>query len=200
MNERQGGADSEQYDSGQARGGDRDLRHAEQAVAVDQQAHHELAGDQDPDRRGRPDPRLGERDGEDHGQPHHAAQPHPRRRPERAAEPTEAGSRDEQDREREQQLHACRERQRLDDADAATEAAHHRHLHGAGEAGQDGERDGGRGHYAAFGSFCQRANLLPSVSTQLANQPCVGTGCLASAVPPSSRTFAAEASMSSVEK
>ena len=43
---------------------DRDLVDAEEAEAVDHRAHHELAGDQDPDRRRRADPRLGERDRE----------------------------------------------------------------------------------------------------------------------------------------
>ena len=55
-------------------------------------------------------------------------------------------------------------------------------------------------HHAADVSPCQRWNSLPSLSAQAANQPCVGTGVLSAAVPPSSRTLAHEASMSSVAK
>ena len=59
---------------------------------------------------------------------------------------------------------------------------------------------GARVAYPAAGSNCQRWNALPSLSEQAANQPCVGTGSLSSAVPSSSRTFAIEASMSSVAR
>ena len=87
--------------------------------AVDHRAHHELAGDQDPDRRRRADPRLGERDRADDGQAHQAADPHPRRRAERVAQPADpAAARRRADRRRESsELHAGRERERLEDAD-----------------------------------------------------------------------------------
>ena len=104
-----------------------------------------------------------------------------------------------EDREREDELDAGREGQRLDHADAAAEPSHHRDLNRAREPGEDRQCDCRRGH-AAFVSFCQRLKLLPSVSLHAANQPCVGTGCLSSAEPPSSRTFATEASMSSVSR
>jgi hypothetical protein len=54
--------------------------------------------------------------------------------------------------------------------------------------------------YAAAESDCQRWNAFPSLSWQAANQPWPGTGALLSASPPSSRTFADDASMSSVAK
>ena len=63
--ERQRRADAEQADAERARPRDRDLVDAEQPEPVDHGAHHELARDQDPDRRRRADPRLRERDRED---------------------------------------------------------------------------------------------------------------------------------------
>src|SRR5262249_58795534 len=91
----------------------------------------------------------------------------------------------------------CRERERREDADAAAEAAHDRDLHRSGEARQDRQGDRERCQ-AAFESPCQRLKGFPSVSLQAANQPWVGTGCLSSAVPPSSRTLAIDASLAGV--
>ncbi len=54
--------------------------------------------------------------------------------------------------------------------------------------------------YAADSSPCHRLNAFPSVSLQAANQPWPGTGVLSPAWPPSSPTFASDASMSSVSK
>jgi hypothetical protein len=51
-----------------------------------------------------------------------------------------------------------------------------------------------------LGSFWKSENLLPSVSTHAANQPWLGIGILSSDFPPRSRTWAMEASMSSVSK
>ena len=68
-----------------------------------------------------------------------------------------------QDRQSEHELDAGREGERLEDADTAAEAPHHRNLHRAREPGQYRQRDRGRRH-AAFGSACQRLKLLPSVS------------------------------------
>ena len=58
----------------------------------------------------------------------------------------------------------------------------------------------GVGGYAADSSPCQRLNAFPSESLQPANQPWPGTGILSPASPPSSRTFASDASMSGVSK
>ena len=61
--------------------------------------------------------------------------------------------------------------------------------------------DSSAGRYCpADESFCQRPKTVPSVSLQRLNQPMAGTGALSSAWPPSSRTFASVASMSSVSK
>jgi hypothetical protein len=52
----------------------------------------------------------------------------------------------------------------------------------------------------AEGSVCQRPNSFPDGSVQCTNQPIDGTGILSPASPPSSRTRAAPASMSSTSK
>ena len=52
----------------------------------------------------------------------------------------------------------------------------------------------------ADGSVCQRPNSLPSGSVQVANQPMLGTGIPSAASPPSSRTRATPALMSSTSK
>ena len=53
---------------------------------------------------------------------------------------------------------------------------------------------------ATDSSLWNRLNGLPSLSLQRANQPTCGIGCLSPASPPSSRTFAMSASMSSLPK
>ena len=103
--------------------------------------------------------------------------------------------------------HASRTMSRLDLGEPAVLDGDGRRLPGrlgvrrAGRDQQRAERDRDRpAHvpYPAAGSDCQSENAVPSLSVQAANQPCVGTGDFSSAVPPSSRTFAIEASMSSV--
>src|SRR5439155_1345456 len=79
-----------------------------------------------------------ERDREDDEQPHRAADPHPRRRAEGLADPARPAGEQEQ-RRREQELDAGRERQRRHDADAVAEPAHHRDLNRAGQAREKGE-------------------------------------------------------------
>jgi hypothetical protein len=59
---------------------------------------------------------------------------------------------------------------------------------------------GTRAIQPAAGSVCQSWNAVPSLSAQAANQPCPGTGAFSSATPPSVRTVAIEASMSSHAK
>src|SRR5204862_2090017 len=136
-------------------------------------AHHELPRDEDPDRRGRADARLRERDREHDREPHHAAEPHPERGAERVAEAAEAGPGRDEDHRGERELHRRREDERLSDADPIPEAAHDGDLYRPREAGYDSQRDRRSGHdgICTDASLWKRLNSLPSVSTQRADHP-----------------------------
>ena len=84
-----------------------DLVLAEAAEAVDQRGHDEVAGDDDPDRRGDADPRRRDRDREDDEDAQRAAGPEPDRLVERRAEPAKLRSHDEE--------HAARREDERDD-------------------------------------------------------------------------------------
>ena len=89
--ERQRSADPEQHHADGARPRERDALDAEPAVAVDRDAHRQLARDQEPDRRRRAEPRRHDRDREHDDDAHAAAaDPVPPRRAERVAEAREA--------------------------------------------------------------------------------------------------------------
>ena len=94
-----------------------------------------------------------------------------------------------------------------EDSRAPAQLSHHGRLDGARETRGHREPDGQSRHapgapsgIVTDSSLWNRLKLLPSESLQRANQPMPGIGCLSSALPPSSRTLARSASMSSLPK
>ena len=81
---------------------------------------------------------------------------------------------------REHELDARREGERLEHADPAAEASHHRDLDRAREARPGPRARPRRRHPATDSSLWKRLKSLPSVSVQCANQPTCGIGCLSS--------------------
>ena len=99
------------------------------------------------------------------------------------------------------------EGERGEDSRAPAQLSHHGRLDGARETRGHREPDGQSRHapgapsgIVTDSSPWNRLKLLPSESLQRANQPMPGIGCLSSALPPSSRTLARSASMSSLPK
>ena len=127
-------ARGEQQHAERPRPGERDLVDAEPAVAVDRDAHRELAGDQEPDRRRRADPRRDDGDRQHDDDAHAAAaDPVPPGRAERVAEAGQALAQDEQDGRGDERREREVGGERLERPDPLAEPAHHGDLDRARE-------------------------------------------------------------------
>mgnify|MGYP003694291479 CR=1 FL=1 len=120
-------------------------------------------------------------------------------------EPANALPRDEEQHEPDHDRDDPGEGERGEDSRAPAQLSHDGRLDGARETGGHREPDGQSRHapgapsgIVTDSSLWNRLKLLPSESLQRANQPMPGIGCLSSALPPSSRTLARSASMSSL--
>ena len=136
-----------------------------------------------------------------------AAGPEPERLAGDVGEPADALPRDQEQREPDHDRDDPGEGERGEDSRAPAQLSHHGRLDGARETRGHREPDGQSRHapgapsgIVTDSSLWNRLKLLPSESLQRANQPMPGIGCLSSALPPSSRTLARSASMSSLPK
>ena len=144
----QHGAHPEEHEAGDPGRRERDLVEAEEPEVVDEGAHGELAGDEEADGREGPDPRCGERDGEDHDRAHDAVEPKPGRLPEAGGDTAETLAGDEHDRADDQCRAKRAEGGRLEHADALPERAADSDLNRPGHSGHERKEDGdaARGH------------------------------------------------------
>jgi len=134
--------------AGEAGGVQRDPLEPEEAERVDEDAHSELAGDEETDGGERSDPRRGKRDREHHDRAHDGVQPEPRGLVDPGQHAAEALTRDEHERADDQGGAEGAERRRLQHADPAAESATDRDLDGPGHSGDEREEDRhrARGH------------------------------------------------------
>src|SRR5947208_5905908 len=146
--ERERRANPEEHDAEDARPVEGDAIEAEEAEAVDGGAHHELAGDQEADRRGGADAGARERDREDDDRAHQCADPQPRRLARGRHVTGEAVTHDEQHDARDRSRAERREGERLEDPDPLAEPAHDRNLDRPGHPGEKRQHDGGGRHRA----------------------------------------------------
>jgi hypothetical protein len=138
----------EEQQAGQAGGVQRNPLQAEEAERVDEDAHGELAGDEETDGGEGSDPRCGEGDREDDDRAHGCVEPKPGRLTESGEHAAEALASDEHERADDDGGAERAEGRRLEHADPAAESAADRDLHGTGNAGDEGNEDRrrARGH------------------------------------------------------
>ncbi len=134
--------------AGEAGGVQRNPLQAEQPERVDEDAHGELAGDEETDGGEGADSRRGEGDREDDDRAHDRVEPEPRRLADPGEHSVEALAGDEYERADDDGGAERAEGRGLEHADPAAESAADRDLHGTGNAGDEGNEDRrrARGH------------------------------------------------------
>jgi hypothetical protein len=141
-------AAGQEEEAGEAGGVQRNPLEPEKAERVDEDAHRELSGDEEPDGGERPDPRRGEGDRQDDDRSHDCVEPEPRRLADASENAAEALAGDEHERADDQSGAERAERGCLEHADPTAESPADRDLDGPGHTGDEGNEDRrrARGH------------------------------------------------------